>query len=137
MNANPNPMKIIILASAFTLLALSACKKEITQAPNQPPPVVQSTQDPQLFGTWILDSLKTDGSATQLFADTLYISASKYSDNLWVGSMPVFVSVPNWHTSGDSLIAAYRSKYAISGVKLWQYVNNKPNPNDQRWYHKK
>ncbi len=130
-------MKIIILASTLTLLALSACKKTETEKPSQPPPVVQSQQDPQLFGTWILDSLKTDGSATQFPTDTLYVTAAKYSDNLWISGMPIIISVPNWQTSGDSLIAVYRAKYAITGLKLWQYVNNKPNPNDQRWYHKK
>lgn len=130
-------MKIIIIASALTILALSACKKTETDKPSSPTPQVQSTQDANLFGTWILDSLKTDGSVTQILTDTLYVSASKYADNLWINSMPVGASVPSWNTSNDSLIAIYRAKYAVSSTSLWQYVSHKPNANDQRWYHKK
>lgn len=130
-------MKIILIASALTLLAFSACKKTETEKPSSPSPQVQSTQDANLFGTWVLDSLKADGSATLYPVDTLYISAAKYSDNLWVSGVPLGVSVSTWHTSNDSLIAVYRAKYSVTVNNLWQYVNNKPNANDQRWYHKK
>lgn len=129
-----------------------ACKKKENTVTSKTSTPVQPTntavQDTALMHVWIADSVKTDTQPTIVMTstaptaphDTLTVTPSLYQNYMWYGGgggTPIgYGSTWTTSSSGDSVFAGTRYKYAITSNKLWTYGKGSPQ-NVQYWYHRK